>query len=58
MLSPKNHIRGKCVRSAAGAGLAYVAVQPNKKAGVEPAFSHSMRAVRGQYLAMTGPPNL
>jgi hypothetical protein len=57
MLSPKNHIRGKCVRGAARAGGTYVAVQP-KKAGVEPAFSHSMRAVRGQYLAMTGPPNL
>jgi hypothetical protein len=57
MLSPKNHIRGKCVRSAAGAGVAYVAVQP-KKAGARPAFSHSMRAVRGQYFAMRGPPNL
>jgi hypothetical protein len=57
MLSPKNHIRGKCVRNAAGAGAPMLR-RNQKKADARPAFSHSMRAVRGQYFAMTGPPNL
>jgi hypothetical protein len=57
MLSPKNHIRGKCVRNAAGAGEPMLR-RNQKKADARPAFSHSMRAVRGQYFAMTGPPNL
>jgi hypothetical protein len=39
MLSPKNHIRGKCMRDTTTAGMDYAAVQPNKKAGARPAFS-------------------
>jgi hypothetical protein len=38
MLSPKNHIRGKCTRNATIAGIDYAAAQPSKKAGVSPAF--------------------
>jgi hypothetical protein len=32
--------------------------QPNKKAGVKPAFSIRFAESEDQYLAMTGPPNL
>jgi hypothetical protein len=39
MLSPKNHIRGKCMRDTTVASADYAGVQPNKKAGVKPAFS-------------------
>jgi hypothetical protein len=39
MLSPKNHIRGKCMRDATEARIDWAAVQPNKKAGARPAFS-------------------
>jgi hypothetical protein len=43
MLSPKNHIRGKCRYNTTDASVDQAAVQPNnqtnKKAGVEPAFS-------------------
>jgi hypothetical protein len=39
MLSPKNHIRGECMRDTTEAGGGNLAVQPNKKAGARPAFS-------------------
>jgi hypothetical protein len=39
MLSPKSHIRGKCMRNTTGAGGDNLAVQPSKKAGARPAFS-------------------
>jgi hypothetical protein len=39
MLSPKNHIRGECLYIAIMTGVEHAAVQPNKKAGVKPAFS-------------------
>jgi hypothetical protein len=39
MLSPKNHIRGKYMHDTTMEGTDDPAVQPNKKAGVEPAFS-------------------
>jgi hypothetical protein len=40
MLSPKNHIRGKRMRDATVASVDKAAVQPNRKAGVKPAFSY------------------
>jgi hypothetical protein len=58
MLSPKNHIRGESGYSATDAGKLPIGTTKTKKAGVKPAFLHSMRAVHGQYFAMTGPPNL
>jgi hypothetical protein len=38
MLSPKNHIRGKNMHAATAAGAGGADLQPNKKAGVKPAF--------------------
>jgi len=57
MLSPKNHIRGKCMRGATKAGVGQTAVQPNKKAGVE-AGLFGIRFVESedQYLAMPALP--
>jgi hypothetical protein len=58
MLSPKNHIRGKNMHAATAAGAGGADLQPNKKAGVKPAFSIRFAESEDQYLAMTGPPNL
>jgi hypothetical protein len=44
-LSPKNHIRGKCVHNKTAASDNYAAVQTNKKAGMKPAFSYSVCCV-------------
>ena len=43
MLSPKNHIRGKCMRNATEASVEQAVVQPDEKAGVEPAFCSPAR---------------
>jgi hypothetical protein len=61
MLSPKNHIRGKCMHDATETSVNWAAVQPcrgttKQKAGARPAFSVLLVESEDQYFAMTGPP--
>ena len=58
MLSPKNHIRGKRMRDATVASVDKAAYNQKGRREAGLFIFNLMRVARGQYFAMSGPPNL